>query len=311
MKSAPLVSILIPSFKASRFLRTALDSIYAQDYRPLEIVVADGGSNDGTVEILREYQARYPDTLRWISEKDGGPADAVNKALTLARGEFAAILSADDFYYPGAVKPIVLLMQERPDCGLVYGDVSGVDESGSITYTRRMPDFSWEAFFGVSCTLPQGSVFFRMDLARRTGDWNAAYYGCDLDYWLRLCFQTNPLHIPRVLSAWRRYEGQRTSPAAYRRIWDDYWRMIDESPDLDTAAPRLQRLACASKHLLVLRLDLGIGTWRTLRHLLTGLWLHPTFWYYNPWQLTAAMFPGSGFLRSLYRLVRGRSRNTR
>jgi glycosyltransferase involved in cell wall biosynthesis len=306
MSESPLVSILMPSFKAARFLRSALDSIFSQAYPNIEVVVADGGSTDGTVDILREYEARYPGRLRWLSERDEGPADAVNKALALARGEIGAVMSADDWYYPDAIGVVVKFLVSHPECGLAYGDVAGVDDKDTVLYTRRMPEFSWESMFGVSCALPQGSVFFRMQLARETGGWNGRYYGCDLDYWLRLALRTQARRIPRTLSAWRRYEGQRTTPAAYRRIWNDYWSMIEDSPDLAAASPRIQRLSRASKHLLILRVDNDFPPWTVMRHMFTGLLLHPTFWRYNPWRMTVSAFLGGSAVRRVFRQIRGR-----
>lgn len=303
--AAPLVSILIPSFNAGRFLRTALDSIIAQDWRPLEIVVADGGSTDETITILREYEMRHPNLLRWLSEPDKGPADAVNKTLALARGEYASVMSADDFYYPGVIRQAIELMQHEPAVGLVYGDVAGVDEQGQTLYLRHLPEFSWEAFFGISCCLPQGSIFFRMTVAHATGSWNPSYYSCDLDYWMRLCFRTQARHLPVTVSAWRRYAEQRTRPDRFAKIWYDYWRMIDESPDICAASPRLRRLAHASQHLFAMRFHPTGNRWSVAAHLLKGLVLHPTYWRYNPWQRTLAALPGGRAGLSWYRALRG------
>lgn len=305
ISATPLVSILIPSFNAGRYLRITLDSIFSQDYRPLEVIVADGGSTDETLEILREYAAHYPDQMHWLSEPDHGPADAVNKTLRLARGEIAAIQSADDYYHPGAIGAVVDLMTRAPECSLVYGDVDNVGDTGCFIGTRRMPDFSWESFFGISCCLPQGSIFFHMGLAREIGGWNLEYYGCDLDYWLRLCFRTQPRHLPLALSAWRRYQGQRTNPKAFRRIWDDYWRMIDTSADIAAAPAHVRRLAKASKHLLVLRCPPSTSRWTIWKHLIIGAWLHPGFWRYNPIGMISRHLPGITPVRWLYRRVRG------
>src|SRR5713226_9368149 len=96
------VSIIVPSYNQGRFIRQTLDSILAQDYRPLEVLVLDGKSSDDTVEILREYEDVFHG-LRWWSESDDGVADAVNKGLTRATGTYAGIQSSDDIYLPGAI----------------------------------------------------------------------------------------------------------------------------------------------------------------------------------------------------------------
>ena len=186
--SAPLLSIVMPSYNQGRFLREALDSIFSQSYRPLEVIVVDGASSDDSCAILADYAARHPE-LRWISEKDQGPADAVNKGLAMMRGELAGICSSDDLYCPGALEQVVRTAQAHPDCGFIYGDVAGVDERGAALGEGCLPGFSWPAFFAISLALPQGSIFFRTRLAREVGGWNASYYSCDIDYWLRMLFR--------------------------------------------------------------------------------------------------------------------------
>src|ERR1051325_691202 len=95
----PLLSIIVPSYNQGRFIRRTLDSILSQGYRPIEVIVVDGASKDETVEVLESIDAAE---LRWISEKDRGPADAVNKGLAMAQGELIGIQSADDVYYRDA-----------------------------------------------------------------------------------------------------------------------------------------------------------------------------------------------------------------
>src|SRR4029078_10041925 len=98
LSERPLVSIIVPSFNQGRFIRTTIDSILEQSYRPLEAIVVDGGSNDDTVDVLKSY-GDLPE-LRWTSEPDTGVADAVNKGFARARGEVIGIQSSDDWYAP-------------------------------------------------------------------------------------------------------------------------------------------------------------------------------------------------------------------
>ncbi|HUR41098.1 MAG TPA: glycosyltransferase [Verrucomicrobiae bacterium] len=280
-----LLSILVPSFNHGRYIAATLDSCLAQSYRPIEIMVADGASRDATVPILEDYASRYPE-VRWISEPDAGPADAVNKALKLARGEVAAIQSSDDLYTPGAFEPVMRVFRERRDCGLVIGDYQGIDEAGTVLYTEKMPDFSWEAYFARSFAIPQSSIFFRTTLGREVGGWNARYYSPDMEFWMRLMLRTQVQHLPRVLSQWRIYAGQRThSPQARRRIWDDYQVMVSETPELRAAPRRIRRLAAASADLLALRFHPTGELASVRRHLLRGFLRHPTFWRHYPWPI--------------------------
>ena len=292
-----LLSIIVPSLNQNRFIESTLDSILAQSYRTFEVLVIDGASSDGTVETLRCYAARYPE-LRWVSEPDGGPADAINKGLAMARGDIAGIQSADDIYYPGAFDAVIELFNSDPDLGFVIGDYSGLDERGCVLYSEQIPEFSWEAYFARSMSIPQSSIFFRLDVASSIGGWNAAYYCCDLDFWLRLLLRTKAGHVSRVLSGWRLYPGQRTSGKVAARLWSDYRQMIRDCRDLKSAPLRVRRLARASTHLRALRFYPKKDPWAVRGHLLIGWLLHPTFWRYYPWDL-AGWLPGVRRLRRL------------
>jgi glycosyltransferase involved in cell wall biosynthesis len=251
-KVAPLLSIVVPSFNQARFIAETLDSILSQEYRPLEVIVVDGGSTDGTVDLLRAYSGRYPE-LRWISEKDEGPADAVNKGLALARGEVAAIQSSDDLYLPGAFAAVMAEFTRHPDAGFLIGHYEGIDEQGKVLYLCQLPEFSWEAYFGMALCIPQSSIFFRMDVARAAGGWNGKYYGCDLDYWLRLLLRTRALRLDRALSRWRLHAGGRTHAGQQAKIWHGYQQMLTDNAELKRAPLRVRRLAWASRHIFALR----------------------------------------------------------
>lgn len=290
-----LLSIVMPSFNHGRFLPAALDSILAQDHRPLEIIVVDGASKDDTVAVLERYAERHPE-LRFLSEPDKGPADAVNKGLAMVRGELIGICSADDTYHPGALSKVVRAAQAHPDAGFIYGDVVGIDADGKALGADPLPDFSWEAFFAIGLAIPQGSIFFRTSVQRQVGGWNAAYYGCDLDFWLRILFRTRALHLREPLSSWRMHEQQRTRPDAVARIRRDYARMIEESPEIAAAPARIRRLARASS-LLWCFLEPGPNLWPARRDALKALFLHPGYPRYLPRQRLLRLVPGYGRVR--------------
>lgn len=301
----PFFSIVVPSFNHVQFIGQTLDSILGQDYRPLEIIVADGGSRDGTVELLERYAASYPE-LRWLSEPDEGPADAVNKGLAMAEGDIIGIQSSDDIYYPGAFEEVIKVFSSDPEIGFVYGDVEGIDEEDRILYRNSLPDFSWEAFFAVSCSLPQSSIFFRKEISDEAGGWNGDYYGCDIDYWMRLLFRTKAAHVRRPLSGWRIYTGQRTSQDAAEKIWNGYWRMIEASSDVANSSRRIRRLARASCHIMALRFPPRQSRAFVWRHIIIATLLHPGIWRYNGIRRFLRWTPGADILRSSYRNLRAK-----
>ena len=110
-ESAPLISIITPSFNQAAFLEETLLSVLGQDYPAIEYIVIDGGSTDGSVAILE----RYADQLAyWVSEPDAGQADAINKGFAKATGKYVAWLNSDDVYLPGAVATAVAALEEKP-----------------------------------------------------------------------------------------------------------------------------------------------------------------------------------------------------
>ena len=299
-----LVSIIVPSFNQGRFIARTLDSILAQSHRPLEIVVVDGASTDNTLDVLQDYAARHPE-VRWISEQDQGPADAVNKGLALARGVIAGIQSSDDFYHPWALEEVVRVMREHPDCGFVYGELDAMDaDDHMLGPGDPVPEFSWEAFFAIALCIPQSSIFFRTHLAREVGGWNGKYFGADLDFWLKLLLRTRAIKIPRALSIWRIYAEQRTRPEYFARIWNDYWQMIADSEDLRRAPPHVRRLALASRHTLAFNINPSGSRWALRWHALLALPRHPTFWRYQPRPRLLLLLPELRALRALYGAAR-------
>lgn len=302
-----LLTVIVPSYNQGRFIERTLDSILGQDYRPLEVIVVDGASTDETVPILRRYAETHPE-LRWLSEPDKGPADAVNKGLALARGEVAAIQSSDDIYYPGAFAPVMEMFQRNPDCGFVIGHYRGIDVDDRVLYTERLPEFSWDAYFGLALCIPQSSIFFRTSVAREVGGWNGKYFACDVDYWLRILLRTRAMRIDQVLSGWRLYAGMRTHSGRERRVFDGFWQMIDDNAgDLRRAGPGIWRMARASRHIVAMRFPPSGNRWVVRWHLLLGTLLHPTWWRYQRASDLISFAPGYGMARYLYRALKGRA----
>jgi len=128
MTELPLVSVVTPSYNMGRFIEETIRSVLSQDYPRIEYIVMDGGSCDGTLEILEKYR----DRLQFQSQPDHGAADAIHRGFGLSKGSILAWLSADDTYLAGAVSAAVAALAQAPEVGVVYGDASWVDESGKV-----------------------------------------------------------------------------------------------------------------------------------------------------------------------------------
>jgi glycosyltransferase involved in cell wall biosynthesis len=268
----PLVSVIVPSFNQGAFIKSALDSILSQDYRPLEVIVVDGASSDNTVEVLREYDAA-PEVW-WVSEADSGPVEAVNKGFSLARGEICAIQSSDDFYLPGAIRHAVAGLKSEPGLGLVYGDVVKTDETGAEIYRERIRPFSLECLLARETYVPQPAAFFRLAAVRQLGGWDELIpYVPDTDLWFRIAFHAGVKKIDEFIACSRMHPGQRDTQIG--SIYGDYERMLNQSPDIAGASRRLKSAAAAGLHVLSARYNIHRSDWELTKALWKAVILRP------------------------------------
>lgn len=223
--TAPLLSVIIPSFNQGRFIQATIESCLAQDHRPIEVIVIDGASTDGTLDVLRRYDGCAE--VRWQSEPDSGVVEAVNKGLALARGEIAAIQSSDDVYLPGAASSAVRTLLANPELGFVFGDIAKIDAAGHHLETTALGAFSIEDILAVRTWIPQPACFFRLALARELGGWREEVaYAADTDLWFRMMLRTGARKIDRVLAGRRVHGAQRDKQG--ERIVAAYTRMVRE-----------------------------------------------------------------------------------
>ena len=182
MFDLPLVSIVTPSYNMREYLRDALESILSQDYPRIECVVVDGGSTDGTPELLKSYNGR----VRWVSQPDDGAADAINRGFAMCRGDVFAWLNADDWYFPGAIARAVQLLGKKPEVDVLYGRANWVDDTGRVVaaYPTRPFDPDWLRH---ECFICQPAAFLRARAFRDVGGLDTSL-SCSFDYdlWIRL-----------------------------------------------------------------------------------------------------------------------------
>jgi glycosyltransferase involved in cell wall biosynthesis len=237
----PLLTIIIPSYNQGSYIRETIDSTLAQDYRPIEVLVFDGGSKDDTVAALQSYDG-VPE-LRWWSEKDRGVVDAVNKGLALARGEIVAIQSSDDVYVPGAFSSVVDAFHEAPGVALVYGDVEYIDAASVVGGRTHLPPFTLHEYVGKLTYIPQPAAFFTAEAMREAGKWREDIsYAADAEFYLRIALRLPVRKIDRVLARYRYHDAQREK--AGERIQRDWEKAIE--PLTRSSDRRLRRYARGS-----------------------------------------------------------------
>ena len=199
-----LLSIITPSFNHASYIRQTIESVLAQDYPAVEHIVVDGGSTDGTVEILREYGARHPDRFRWVSEPDRGQSHAFNKGLAMACGEFIGWQNSDDYYYPNVFAEAIRYLMAHPEAAAVYSDLHVLDADGSL-----VPQPWAGGAFDLGRLLDNNFIanqtaFFRRDaLVTLGGVDEDRHYAMDYDLYLRLGLRFRLTYLPGLRGVWR------------------------------------------------------------------------------------------------------------
>ena len=230
MESGPVesASVVMPTLNQARYLRAAIDSVLGQERDfELECIVMDGGSSDGTLEILQSYGS----AIKWVSRPDGGQSDALNRGLRLSTGSVLGWLNSDDLYEPGALRRAVEVFRSEPTVQWAYGRVRIVDERGReirrfVTAYKnwRMKHFTFEKLL-VENWISQMGVFWRRSAWQLVGDFRTdLHLAMDYDYWLRLGKRWPAQYIPEYLGAFRWYVSSK-SGSQFRQQSDEELRI--------------------------------------------------------------------------------------
>ncbi len=200
-------SLVTPSFNQAAFLRAAIDSVRRQQGVELEYEVRDGGSTDGSLEVLREFGS----SLRWRSGSDGGQVAAVNAGLQETRGEICGYLNSDDVLEPGALARVAAVFEENPDVDVVYGDAWFIDAEGRRTRPYPTAHFDFQVLVQ-HCFICQPATFWRRSLHTRWGWFDSAYDNTfDYEFWIRLATRgARFLHLPQALAESREHPDTKT-----------------------------------------------------------------------------------------------------
>jgi glycosyltransferase involved in cell wall biosynthesis len=230
----PTVSIVTPSFNQARFLEQTIHSVLDQETPSLEYFVMDGGSTDSSVEIIKKYESRL---AGWVSEKDKGQADAINKGLRQAHGEIVAWLNSDDYYLPGAIQMAVDAFRQHPDAGLVYGNVLSVDENSVNFNLQTFKPFNLLDLMTFHI-ISQPAVFIRHSLLEQVGLLDPSFHMLlDHHLWLRMARIAPIVYIPETLAA-ARYHADAKNLANTADFGREGFRIVEwmkSSPEFSSA----------------------------------------------------------------------------
>ena len=210
------ISVVTPSLNQAAFIEATIRSVLDQDYPALDYIVIDGGSTDGTVEILKRYDSR----LRWVSEPDQGQADAINKGLRMAEGDILAYLNSDDLYLPGTLSRVTEYLAAHPEASWVYGDCRLIDEAGNAIGRLRAPVFDLNRMILRGEYIPQPAAFWRRSAAAAVGEFDVTLrYSMDYDFFIRLGQRAPGRRLDAELACFRLQPASKTISSE-----DKHWR---------------------------------------------------------------------------------------
>jgi len=243
----PLVSVVTPSFNQARYLDATIQSVLSQDYVRIEYIVMDGASQDDSIEIIKKYENRL---AYWVSEKDSGQADAINKGLAHANGDILAWLNSDDYYLSGAVSAAVKVFEEDPDVIMVYGDMLAVDELGKTINVLKYKQLSLEDLLCFQI-IGQPAVFFRRAAFEKAGGLDTTFHFLlDHHLWIRIAQHGKILHVPQTWAA-ARYHAEAKNRAKAAQFGREAFRILDwakSQAGLAEVVASVERRARASAH---------------------------------------------------------------
>lgn len=207
--SYPRISIITPSFNQAAFLERTILSVLEQGYPNLEYIIIDGGSTDGSVNIIKKYQERL---AYWISEPDRGQAHAINKGLRMATGELAAWQNSDDIYYPGAFKSLAREVARSPYVDLIIGNMNLIDKDDKVLRDVKYVRPTYRALLAEGMVLVNQAAFWRRSVHDTIGYLDETF-DCqfDFEWFLRLLHGRRATHVHETWGALRQHEDTKTS----------------------------------------------------------------------------------------------------
>lgn len=211
-------SIVTPSYNQAEFVEATMESVLGQTYRSFEYIVVDGGSTDGTQEILHEFNDAID---KLIIEPDDGQADAINKGFKYASGEILAYLNSDDYYFKNTLALVEEYFKEHPEVDMIYGDCVFTDENGQfIRYFSEISDFDADRLLNFSDHIMQPAAFWRKSVFEKYGPFNIDFhYGFDWAFWCELAKNGCRIErVPSVLAANRVYSATKTLSGSGERL---------------------------------------------------------------------------------------------
>lgn len=239
MPDFPRVTIVTPSYNQAQFLERTIQSVLDQNYPNLEYIIIDGGSTDGSVDIIRKYESHL---AGWVSEMDQGQAEAINKGLRRAHGEIVAWLNSDDLHTPAAISTMVKAFSETPQMGLIFGDVLSIDQNEKVFNIMHFANWRLEDLMTFSI-IGQAGVFMRRNILEKAGYLDTRFhYMLDHQLWLRMA-QLAPIRYLPVVVAAARFHPEAKNVAQPSRFGQEAYAVVDWMQNQPALAEKMAQLS--------------------------------------------------------------------
>jgi glycosyltransferase involved in cell wall biosynthesis len=202
------VSIITPSYNQADFLEETILSVLNQDYKNIEYIIIDGGSTDRSVEIIKKYERKI---TFWVSEKDNGQGDAINKGFSRATGDFLCWLNSDDIIYPEFITIRLDQFYRNPGIDLIYGDVDQGEKPGDTWLRKGAQTNFFSMLNSLDIPIPQQSAIWRRKVLEVTGILDPKWHVLlDRDFFVRISKNHDILYIPGSLAFFRTHKNSKS-----------------------------------------------------------------------------------------------------
>lgn len=224
------ISIVTPNYNYGHFIGQTIESVINQDYENIEHIIVDDGSTDNSVEIIRNYQERYPGKIKLIIQKNQGQTKAINVALKHATGEILGWINSDDFYCINIMSIVISVFKNDKGIDAVFGNfyyyLFNEKEHNKITIRQLDFDYANSVFFGFGRMMSSNSIFWKKRLTDEVGMLDESFmYSMDSDYWSRLLYKRKVIHINLPIAFFRYHQNAKTYKS--RNIKDQAKKIVD------------------------------------------------------------------------------------
>lgn len=221
------ISIITPSYNQGHFIGETIQSIMDQNYQNIEYLIIDGGSTDNTIDVIKEYESKYPGKINWVSEKDRGQTHAINKGFAKATGDVICWLNSDDYFAKGIISEVMDIFNNQEDVKWISGDYRIIDADGNpiqsfvMSYKKLLRILPKKFALSIVNYINQPSTFWRKSVIEEIGELKEELkYTMDYDFWLRIIHKYPPYILQRIVSYFR-IHGDSKGGALYKNQFQE------------------------------------------------------------------------------------------